>query len=214
MRDSIHPSQLSRRPQARLLALATLASGLLVAGCGGGSSRPAAATVAGAGTSASSVVARRGSGSSAPDALAFAKCMRAHGVPNFPDPSPGGGFAFHASPAVISSPAFRAAQAKCANFMPGLGGVGGGDFSPQQKAHALAQLRQVAQCMRRHGISDFPDPRFTRPPNLSLGEFSEITNYEGVWLLFPAAIDMRSPAWERAAAACGSLAESFNHAHH
>jgi len=78
----------------------------------------------------------------------------------------------------------------------------------------MAQLRSVAQCMRLHGISDFPDPRTTRPPNLSLGEYSEITDYEGVFLLFPATIDMQSPAWEQAAAACGPLAESFDHPHH
>ena len=79
---------------------------------------------------------------------------------------------------------------------------------------ALAQLRTVAQCMREHGISDFPDPRSTRPSDLSLGRHSEITDYEGVFLLFPATIDMQSPAWEQAAAACGTLAESFDHPHH
>jgi hypothetical protein len=81
-------------------------------------------------------------------------------------------------------------------------------------ARALAQLRTVAQCMREHGISDFPDPRSTRPSDLSLGRHSEITDYEGVFLLFPATIDMQSPAWEQAAAACGTLAESFDHPHH
>jgi hypothetical protein len=140
--------------------------------------------------------------------------MRAHGVPNFPDPQPGGGFAFHASAAVISSPAFKEAQAMCGKLMPSPGGFGGGSTSPQQQAQALAQLRQVAQCMRLHGISEFPDPRTTRPPNLTLGAYSEITDYEGVWLLFPATIDMQSPAWKQAAAACGPLAESFNHPHH
>jgi hypothetical protein len=68
--------------------------------------------------------------------------------------------------------------------------------------------------MRRHGISDFPDPRATRPPNLGLGEYSEITDYEGAFVVFPATIDMQSPAWNHAAAACGALAESFNHPHH
>jgi hypothetical protein len=140
--------------------------------------------------------------------------MRANGVSNFPDPSPGGGFAFHASGEVVASPTFKAAQAKCQRLMPGPGGPGGPTSSPQEQAQGLAQLRTVAQCMRRHGISDFPDPRPTQPPNVSLGKYSEITNYMGVWLLFPATIDMQSPAWEHAAASCGSLAESFNHPHH
>jgi hypothetical protein len=81
-------------------------------------------------------------------------------------------------------------------------------------AHAMEQLRTVAQCMRAHGISDFPDPRATAPANSTLNEYSEITNYMGVYLLFPASINMQSPAWNQAAAACGSLAESFNHPHH
>jgi hypothetical protein len=51
-------------------------------------------------------------------------------------------------------------------------------------------------------------------PSLSLGEYSEITGYEGVFVLFPATINMLAPAWEQAAAACGPLAESFNHSHH
>jgi hypothetical protein len=142
--------------------------------------------------------------------------MRANGVPSFPDPNAGGGFSFHMSPGFTSSPAFRAAQAKCHKLLPaGPGGPGGQSFSPQVEARALAQLREVAQCMRQHGISDFPDPRTTRPPNLGLvGEYSEITDYEGVFLVFPATIDMQSPAWTRAAAACGGLAESFNHPHH
>jgi hypothetical protein len=140
--------------------------------------------------------------------------MRAHGVPSFPDPQPGGGFAFRASPAVISSPSFKAAQARCGRLLPGPLSSGASGFSPQVEAQALEQLRTVAQCMRRHGVPDFPDPRAARPANISLGEFTEITNYKGVWLLFPATIDMQSPAWEHAAAACGALAESFNHPHH
>ncbi len=67
--------------------------------------------------------------------------------------------------------------------------------------------------MRRHGISNFPNPRTTSPANLSLGGYSNITDYEGVFLLFPATIDMQSAAWEQAAPACGALAESFNHPH-
>jgi hypothetical protein len=140
--------------------------------------------------------------------------MRTNGVPSFPDPEPGGGFAFHASHAVISSPAFKTAQAKCAKLMPGPLGGGGQSVPPQEQSQALAQLRNVAQCMRQHGVPDFPDPQTTRPANVSMGQYSEITNYKGVWLLFPATIDMQSPAWKQAAAACGALAESFNHPHH
>ena len=75
--------------------------------------------------------------------------MRANGVPNFPDPKPGEGFRFPASPA----PAFAAAQAKCQKLLPN------GGAPPPFHPQALAQLRQIAVCMRRHGVPDFPTPK-------------------------------------------------------
>ena len=44
MRDSIHPARLTRSRRAHLLAVALPLSAVLVAGCTGGSGRPAAAT--------------------------------------------------------------------------------------------------------------------------------------------------------------------------
>ena len=60
-------------------------------------------------------------------ALAMSRCMRSHGVPNFPDPTfqtgPGGGVAagIRISGAGINpnSPAFQAAQKACAQFFGG-----------------------------------------------------------------------------------------------
>jgi hypothetical protein len=214
MPHSIHTKRLTPR-RARLLAAAALLSGVLVAGCGGSfpsptTSRSSTATGDGASSSAST-----GASAGSPNALAFAECMRANGVPNLPDPAPGGGFLFTTAGINPYAPAVEAARAKCQKFAPHPpGSPGGTTDSAQEEAHALAQLRGVAQCMRRHGISDFPDPRTTRPANLSLAEYSNITDYEGAFLLFPATIDMQSPAWEQAAAACGALAESFNHPHH
>jgi hypothetical protein len=47
-------------------------------------------------------------------ALAFAKCMRAHGVPNFPDPKFSGGAADKQAPPVnLNAPAVRRAAASC-----------------------------------------------------------------------------------------------------
>jgi hypothetical protein len=129
--------------------------------------------------------------------------MRSSGVPNFPDPNPGGGFRFHRNASVRSSPAFRAAQAKCQRFIPG-----GGPLSPgaPPSARTMAELVRIASCMRRHGIAQFPDPLSTAPPQSSanLGKYQEITNYEGAILLFPATLNMRAPAYEQAAATCGS----------
>jgi hypothetical protein len=220
MPDRIHPKRLTRSRRARHLAAATLVSGVVVAGCGGSSPSPTAAAIGGGTTNRSSTATGDGAASAGstgpsagpPVALAFAKCMRANGVPSFPDPSPGGGFDFHASAGVISSPAFKAAQAKCGKFLPGGGPLSPG---PPPSAETMAQLRRIAVCMRQHGVPQFPDPRTSVPhgfsPNPS--EYREITNYEGAILLYPATIDPQSPAYEQATTACRAGFLAGNNAH-
>jgi hypothetical protein len=59
--------------------------------------------------------------------LKAAECMRAHGVPNFPDPTESAGgeaIGFHLSGVDPSSPRFRAAQKACSSLSPLLGGPG------------------------------------------------------------------------------------------
>ncbi len=59
-------------------------------------------------------------------ALAMSRCMRSHGVPNFPDPQfqtgPGGGIGMRISGAGIdpSSPQFQAAQKACGSIFGGV----------------------------------------------------------------------------------------------
>jgi hypothetical protein len=122
--------------------------------------------------------------------------MRSNGVPDFPDPSASGGFRLPAG-TDRSSPAFEAAQAKCQKFLPA--GPGSG---PPPSASSLAKMLKVAQCMRRHGISDFPDPRISVPSDLA-GFVGVISDIDGVILVFPSTIDEQSPEFVRAAAACG-----------
>jgi hypothetical protein len=50
-------------------------------------------------------------------ALAYATCMRSHGVSNFPDPNSQGGFTIPAS--LASSPNFQAAQQACKSVAGG-----------------------------------------------------------------------------------------------
>lgn len=123
--------------------------------------------------------------------------MRSNGVPSFPDPKAGGGFLFHGSPGLISSPAFKAAQAKCHKLLPE--GPGSG---PPPSAQKLAQFLKVSQCMRKNGIYDFPDPRTSVPPNPFGSGAGVISDIEGVILVFPSTIDQQSPQFTRAAVAC------------
>ena len=203
MHEGIHHKRPTRPTRARLLTIAAIASGVLMAGCGGSSP---SATRGGGASSTASAAANAGTATTSPGSSAspaqpdqnllnFATCMRANGVPNFPDPKPGGGFRFPASPA----PAFAAAQAKCHKLLPNGGAPP--PFNPQ----ALVQLRQIAVCMRRHGVPDFPDPEkapASGPPNPPAGS-DRITDYNGVLLAFPTALDLQSPAFQQAATACG-----------
>lgn len=219
MRESIHPESLTRSRRARLLTVATLVSGALVAGCGGSSGTDTAAPVVGASSTALSTpdagataksrtatsAATTSSGRTAPDAslgLAFAKCIRSSGVPNFPDPNPGGGFLFPVRAGVNpASPAVRAARAKCQKLLPG-GGPPGPGSTTHPSAQTLARLVRIAQCMREHGISQFPDPRTSVPSNVA--GIDDITDFDGVILLFPATLNLQAPAYKRALAACGA----------
>ena len=207
MHEDIHPRRPTRPTRARLFTIAAVASGVLVAGCGGSS--PSATTGGGASSTASAAAnagAATSSASSSPGSspspaqpdqnlLNFARCMRANGVPNFPDPKPGGGFSFPASPA----PAFAAAKAKCQKLLPN------GGAPPQFDRQALGQLHQIAICMRQHGVPDFPDPvrAPTTGPSGLPGGGGLITDYRGVQLQFPATLDIHSPAFDQAATSCG-----------
>lgn len=125
--------------------------------------------------------------------------MRAHGVTNFPDPSPGGGYAFHVSGQVGSSPAFRAAQDKCQKLIGGLPGSG-----PPPSRQTMANLLRIARCMRAHNVPQFPDPLYSMPKHLPHGQYREITDYDGAILLFPTSLDLQAPAYRQALTACGA----------
>ena len=191
----------SRRINLSAVVLASVA--LSVAGCGEGSANPGVARLSSGTSSAASSNASTGAGAGSPEAaaLAFAGCMRANGLPNFPDPKAGGGFLFHTGGgADPSSPAFKTAQTKCKKFLP----PGPGSGAPPS-AKTLAHYLMVSQCMRRQGVPEFPDPRTTAPsdPRAALGSGGGvISDIEGVIFIFPGRIDQQSPAFTRAAAEC------------
>ncbi len=199
------------------LVAAALISGVALAACGGTSPSgvptvkkptPSRSSVASTGDTSQPRQPKTKShtttagGSLASQELAFSRCMRANGVPGFPDPNPGGSFTVHAGSGGIdpASPQYQAANAKCGKLLPG--GGAGPTFNPLEGA----ALVKIAACMREHGIAGFPDP--VRAPSGSLPPpkpgYTRITNFEGWLLEFPATIDLQSPAYARAAAACGA----------
>lgn len=193
-------------PRACLLIAAAVVSAAVVAGCGGSSPNPTTAS-GGSTASKSSAASASSSGpsASAPGALAFARCMRANGVPNFPDPTPGGGFAFQAP---VSSPALKGAQAKCQKLLPG-GGPPGPGSKTHPSAQTLGKLLKIAECMRTHGVPQFPDPRTSVPSN-PVG-IREITDFDDAILLFPSTINMQAPAYRQALTACGAPPLGLRH---
>ena len=162
-----------------------LSFGALIAACGSSSNNnPASAS-------------NRARGYS--QALAFSRCMRAHGVSNFPDPTNSGGgiqLSIGGSGVNPRTPAFQAAQNGCKHLLPN-----GGPSSGHASAQAIAHLRQVSECMRAHGISGFPDPT-TSPPSPGTPGYGVVMGQDGAFLAIPNSIDVRSPAFQQAAAAC------------
>jgi hypothetical protein len=181
----------------RRLPIAVLVvSGVLVIAACGGSGNPR--------TTSNSTPGRATSG------VPFSRCMRSHGVPNFPDPSASGPFQAQVSGphtrVVLSdipgvnpdSPAFKAAQSACQNLLPGA-------FAPSlsSSAAAMAQARTWAKCMRAHGVPNFPDPTTTAPTHRGAAFNGLVNDINGAFFALPAAaINPDSPAFQHAAAAC------------
>jgi hypothetical protein len=85
----------------------------------------------------------------------FSTCMRDHGVPSFPDPeADAGGIQIPLSLTKNPSPAFKSAMQACKDLIQ----AGGSPpvVSARQKAAAL----KLAQCMREHGVPNYPDPTY------------------------------------------------------
>lgn len=100
--------------------------------------------------------------------LAMATCMRAHGVPSFPDsPANGGPIGISAGPggtvtiggAAVAQTTLRAAFQKCQSKAPQ-----GPPLSAAQIAGIRRGALRMAECMRAHGVSDFPDPQISTGP--------------------------------------------------
>lgn len=210
------PRRNGRAARGVAAAAAALAGGtLLIAGCGA-SSPPGVASIGGSGSTGSQPATSSGvggalgapstssggggpaggshgfaiAGNNRQDALKFAACMRANGMPNFPDPNSQG--VIQGSGIDPGSAAFQSAQQKCAKYSPN----GGRAPSPAQQAAAEAQALQFSACMRSHGVTNFPDPQFSS----GAGGFGVRIHVQA-----GAGLDPGSPIFQAAQKACGSF---------
>jgi hypothetical protein len=88
-------------------------------------------------------------------ALAYSRCMRAHGLPSFPDPGSGGTIPkVTAQQLGVGASQLQAAQNQCRSLLPN----GGGGPTQTQRQQWMSGMRRFAQCMRSHGLSNWPDP--------------------------------------------------------
>lgn len=175
MRTSHHP--------ILSIAVAALVGAVALAACGG----------SGSGSGPSAVGATTATGDASP--IALSRCMRTHGLANFPDPtmgpggegfngvirSPDGGLTVDNIP--FSGPALQTAEKACKQYLQPSGPPP--KVTASQKRAALAQ----AECMRTHGVPSFPDPTFP--------------SGGGRQINFGPGVNPQSPSFKHAAAACG-----------
>jgi hypothetical protein len=162
-----------RRLWLRRAGVLAVAAGivLLATACSSGSSASAGG---GSSSSSGTAVSRQ--------QLNYAQCMRSHGVANFPDPDPDGGFSNTSQ--LQSNPNYASADSACKSLLPN-GGSGKGTQDE-------SQLLQLSQCMRSHGVPNYPDPNQnpTVNPRIALAQ---------------AGIDVNSPQFQSASQTCERL---------
>jgi hypothetical protein len=165
-----------RRARAAGVIAVMAAAALLGAACSGNpSSTPSDGSLTAGGSANSS------------SAVAYSRCVRAHGVPDFPDPDSNGQIPKEAamrSFREVSDSRAKAATYACANLNPA------GRASPALTAQEQQDYLRAAACMRSHGFTNFPDPTFPG------GHVS---------LAIPSSIDTTSRQFTRAAQTCTKL---------
>jgi hypothetical protein len=139
--QSTRMEKIMRRTLRPLAALALVALiGLISAGCGSdASSETGTASASGADKKLTKQE----------KAVKFAACMRANGVSDFPDPTDENADAYGVS---VTPTVWIRANKACKDLAPP------GAFSSKRTPKEQSASLRFAQCVRDHGVKDFPDP--------------------------------------------------------
>jgi hypothetical protein len=139
---------------------ATVVLALLAAACSGSPSSTSSSTGTGGSSNAG--------GSANSQLVAYSQCMRSHAVPNFPDPAGGAPPKVTAQGLGVSSSQLQVAQGACQHLLPATGGSLSASsirqcylagVCPQALVQqAVSAGRDLARCMRSHGVPYWPDP--------------------------------------------------------
>ncbi len=173
---------------------ALLATTAAVAACGGSS--PSSGNLRSASTNVS-------------QQLKMARCVRSHGVPDFPD-SPsngpnriqgssngtgGGSVSVDGVNLHVTFQTLQKAMLDCQKYAPQ-----GPPISGAQLARIKQGALKMAECMRTHGVPNFPDPQVTTGPGgRGIGVRIGGTSSGG------GGLNPNSPAFQRAQKSCGGL---------
>jgi hypothetical protein len=178
-----------RASTAPLVAAVGIAAfSVVAAGCGGSGSSSAGVANLGE-TTTTQTTGGSPQGSLQATALRYSRCIRSHGVPDFPDPSPRGGINLTDQPGSDvnpSNPALQGAMLACAK----IGVFAKGNPTPARQRQYTDELLRFARCVRAHGVPNFPDPS-------SLGPAQGIG-----FLIDRNTLDPHSPALQAAVTAC------------
>lgn len=139
--------------------VALVGAAFLCAACGGGpSSLPGVASL-GATTTTAAAAGSAAAGIPNPqqmyqDEIAYAECMRSHGVTGFPDPTLSSHGISNDVDVDKNAPHFQSATDACKHFLPD----NGGPPTPAEREAMVAGLLKYSTCMQHHGEPNFPDP--------------------------------------------------------
>lgn len=143
----------------RKLATTVMFLALLGAACSSGGDEPGVASLR---TGLPTADDNAPSPSPSPDtedvALAFTRCMRDNGVPEFPDPEfdAEGQVILKPLPETIDQQALQQAFGACRSMLRDVVNA----FGPEDTAEFQDAMLSFAQCMRDEGVTGFPDPNF------------------------------------------------------
>lgn len=144
--------RIQRRGRCGAAAVLLASAAVALAGCGSSSSNNSAASSAsGSGGAPASAQA-----ASSAKAAKFSQCMRAHGVPDFPDPGANGQITLKVTKGGDLDPqsaTYKAAVQSCKSLEPP--GFGAGST---QSVATQNKMLQFVSCMRKNGVPNFPEP--------------------------------------------------------
>jgi hypothetical protein len=125
-------------------------------------------------------------------AVAYAQCIRVHGVPGFPSPARSGTVSLGGID--LASAQYQTALQDCQNLAPR-----GAQFQPfaAQRHAILSSALKIAHCMRAHGIPNFPDPS---PTSIRVGRGGGVSISEPVSAALRT--ELQSPQGQAAYKAC------------